>query len=464
LVNAHPNKSGIHALPDERDAFAARILLAQFAEGSLDIQYYIWHLDMSGTLLLQALVDAANRGVRVRLLLDDNNMWGMDPAIAALDSHPSIEVRLFNPVAIRKPRLLGYLADFVRLNRRMHNKSFTADNQATIVGGRNIGDDYFGGTEGLLFADLDVLAFGPVVHDVSTDFERYWASDSSFPVHQLLPRPSPDELKRIAAKAKEIERSKKAAAYMSVLKTTPFIRDLSRGTLPMEWASTRMVSDDPAKALGKAARETHVTEKLKNILGQPESTVDLVSPYLVLQSAGVEAFASMAKRGVKIRMLTNSIEATDLPLIHAGYAKRRKDLLEAGIALFELRRTVPEIKDGLGQAFKGSSRSSLHAKTFAADNSRVFVGSFNFDPRSANLNTELGFVIKSSALATKIKEIFDDRIPYHAFEVRIGKSGKPEWIERQRENVIIHHVEPGTTFGKRAVVWFLSVLPIEWLL
>ena len=168
MVAAHPPYSGVYPLRDAREAFAARALLAQAAEKTLDVQYYIWHKDISGTLLLNALHAAADRGVRVRLLLDDNNTSGLDETLSALDSHPNIEIRLFNPFAIRKPRALGYLTDFRRLNRRMHNKSFTADNQVSIVGGRNVGDEYFGATDAVLFADLDVMAAGPVVREVSS--------------------------------------------------------------------------------------------------------------------------------------------------------------------------------------------------------------------------------------------------------------------------------------------------------
>ncbi len=191
LLGAHPGLSGIHILRDARNAFAARSLLASAAERTLDVQYYIWRNDQSGTLLMKALVDAADRGVRVRLLLDDNNTSGLDALLAATDAHPRIEVRLFNPFAVRRPRAIGYLTEFPRLNRRMHNKSFTADNQVTIIGGRNVGDEYFGATDGVLFADLDAIAIGPVVGEVSNDFDRYWARDSSYPADRLLPAVDP---------------------------------------------------------------------------------------------------------------------------------------------------------------------------------------------------------------------------------------------------------------------------------
>src|ERR1051325_4940138 len=184
LLTAHPGLSGIYSLPNSQDAFAARARLAEVAERTLDLQYYIWEKDMTGTLLFDALRAAADRGVRVRLLLDDNNTSGLDPTLAALDAHPNIEVRLFNPFVIRRARI-GYVTDLFRANRRMHNKSFTADNQVTIIGGRNIGDEYFGAAEGSLFVDLDVMAVGPIVREVSNDFDRYWASASSYPLERI---------------------------------------------------------------------------------------------------------------------------------------------------------------------------------------------------------------------------------------------------------------------------------------
>lgn len=254
LVEAHPGLSGIHALADSRDAFAARSHLAQVAERTLDVQYYIWEKDMTGTLLFEELRAAADRGVRVRFLLDDNGTSGLDPILAALDSHPNIEVRLFNPCVIRKPRL-GYLTDFSRANRRMHNKSFTADNQVTIIGGRNVGDEYFSAAEGLLFVDLDVIAVGPVVSEVSKDFDRYWASDSSYPADRIVPRVDPARIQKIAAAASNVGRDPAAVAYTNALRDSPFVRLLIERRLDFEWAETRMISDDPAKGLGRAPPE-----------------------------------------------------------------------------------------------------------------------------------------------------------------------------------------------------------------
>lgn len=461
---AHPGKSGVYPLADGRNAFAARALLAQGAERTLDIQYYIWNNDMTGTLLFAAVRQAADRGVRIRLLLDDQNTAGLDPLLAALDAHPTIEVRLFNPFVSRSMRALGFLTDFNRSNRRMHNKSFTVDNQVTIVGGRNVGDAYFGAADDVLFADLDVMAIGPVVTEVSKDFDRYWASNSSYPVAGLLPMVDPVVLDILSAAAADIERSTRAVAYMRAWRASTFANDLMGGNLTFEWAVTRMISDDPAKGLGLEEPRSLVINKLKKRMGEPVSELNLVSPYFVPTDAGTDAFVELARSGVRVRVLTNSLEATDVAAVHAGYAKHRKALLEAGVALYELRRVAqPSARKKL-RGFAGSSASSLHSKTFSVDRARVFVGSFNFDPRSARLNTEMGFVIDSPVLARRIFAALDERMPAEAYEVRLSPEGTLYWLERRGKTVLRHDVEPGTSLADRAGISLMSVLPIDWLL
>lgn len=460
LVAAHPGISGVYPLRDARDAFAARHLLANAAERTLDVQYYIWRNDLSGTLLLKALVDAADRGVRVRLLLDDNNTSGLDTVLAAIDSHPRIEVRLFNPFAIRSPRALAYLTDLPRLNRRMHNKSFTADNQVTIIGGRNVGDEYFGATDGVLFADLDVIGIGPVVHDVSKDFDRYWGSESAYPAERLLPSVGAAKVAELSQKAARVERDRAAVAYMEAVRRSSFVSDAPAGALAYEWAVTRMISDPPAKVLGRADRKELLFQKFGEIFGTPSKSVDLISPYFVPGSGGVDLFGGWSRHGVEVRVLTNSLEATDVAVVHAGYARRRKALLEAGVALYEMRATPSVPPAGSAGPF-GSSGASLHAKTFAVDRERIFIGSFNFDPRSAELNTEMGFVIDSPALARRMAEVFDERVPMNAYEVRLSGSGELVWLERRGEQVVRHRREPGTGFWKRVGIALLSALPIE---
>jgi cardiolipin synthase C len=458
MLQPHPGLTGVLPLLDGHDAFAARATLADAAQRSLDIQYYIWRDDLSGSLLLAAVRRAADRGVRVRLLLDDNSTAGLDGKLRELDAHPSVEVRLFNPFMHRRWRALDYLGDFARVNRRMHNKSFTADNQVTVIGGRNVGDEYFGASDGLLFIDLDILAIGPVVAEVSQDFDRYWASDSAYPLDRVLaPAPS-----AAATQARQAPDGEAARAYEQAVAQSAFVRDLLARRLPFEWARARLVSDDPAKGLGRAGRGETMWARLQALLPRAQRELQLVSPYFVPTASGTEYLAALARRGVEVSVLTNALESTDVPAVHAGYAKRRKPLLAAGVRLFELRRDPAEPKVP-GRWLGGSSASSLHAKTFAVDRTHVFVGSFNFDPRSAQLNTELGFVIESPVLATRIAEQFTGDIPARSYRLQL-QNRDLSWVEQGADGPKAWGSEPNAGFWLRLQVWLLSLLPIEPLL
>ncbi|WP_200880082.1 MULTISPECIES: phospholipase D family protein [Halomonas] len=464
LVAQHDDTNGFHALRNARDAFAARLLLARSAEQTLDVQYYIWHDDITGSLLHRALLDAADRGVRVRMLLDDTNTAGLDDTLAALDAHANIEVRLFNPFVIRSPRFVGYITDFSRANRRMHNKSFTVDNQATIIGGRNIGDEYFGAATDVAFSDLDVLAIGPVVQDVSGDFDRYWASRSAYPVSRLIDSVGREGTARLEDELDALLAEPEAQDYLAALEEEPLIRRLRERRLPLVWAEATMVSDDPAKGLGEAGADELLIGRIRGLLGPPEDEVYLVSPYFVPEDRGTGLFTGLEASGVDVTILTNALEATDVGAVHAGYAKHRRELLEAGVRLFELKRQpgAPGRSQAAGPF--GSKGASLHAKTFAVDEERLFVGSFNFDPRSADLNTELGFVIESPELAREMTAFFRDDIPANAYEVRLDEGGDLVWLERTDAGMIRHDSEPNVGALRRAWVRFISVLPIDWLL
>ena len=462
-LRLHPDNSGIVELRDARDAFAARAHLADAAEVTLDIQYYIWRNDMSGTLLLAAVRRAANRGVKVRILLDDNNTSGLDPVLALFDSHPNIEIKLFNPFTLRRARTLNFLFEFERLNRRMHNKTFTADHQVTIVGGRNIGDEYFDAHEEIAFVDLDVLAIGPVVADVELDFERYWNSAAAHQATRYLKRSEPPSEQQLIQAAERTTRSDAARAFVHALQNSRFVKDLIAGTLHYEWAPTKVLSDDPAKALGKARPRDLLTERLSRALREPARELRLISPYFVPTRAGVEALGDLVRSGVRVSVLTNALEATDVGVVHAGYAKHRKQLLKANVELYEMRRMSAQTS-GRDRKLTGSSGSSLHAKTFAIDRERIFVGSFNFDPRSARLNTEIGFLIESPVLAARIASAFDRDIPSRSYRVVLSKHGLLRWVELRDGKEHMHFTEPAAPWWRRAGLWVLAKLPIEWLL
>jgi putative cardiolipin synthase len=464
LAAAHPGKSGIHPLPLAPDAFAARVLLAAAAQRSVDAQYYIWHDDQTGLLMLEALVSAARRGVRVRMLIDDQNTKGMDELLAAVAGEPNLEMRLYNPFAQRSARALAYFGDFERLNRRMHNKAFIADNQAAIVGGRNIGNEYFGAGTEVPFKDLDVIAIGAAVRDVSAEFDLYWNSASAYPAAPIVGAAGPHAPAYLTERFAAARADPESRAYLDAVRDTPLIAGLLERRLEIEWANAHLVCDDPAKTLDPHRTDVLLLSQLMEGAERPAKTLDIISPYFVPGERGAEFLERLAGSGVRVRVLTNSLAATDVGVVHSGYSKRRCGLARAGVLLFELKPTAGAIDDKKA-ATGSSSGASLHAKTYAADKERIFVGSFNFDPRSALLNTEMGLVIASPALAGRLARTFDDMIPRNAYEVRARSEGECiEWIERTDSGEVRHETEPETSWLRRTWVAFVALFAIDWLL
>jgi putative cardiolipin synthase len=307
------------------------------------------------------------------------------------------------------------------------------------------------------------MAIGPAADDVSRDFERYWTSPSARPAKELLPvaeAPNPPG----TVVATDAMKHPAAAAYLEAIAGSRFVNELLSGELKFEWVAVTMVSDDPAKALDRASKQQMLWPHIRDLLDGVTEKLLLISPYFVPGSDGVAFFSAMARKGVRITVLTNSLEATDNPAVHAGYARRRHPLIRAGISLFELKRTSSAPRRRRLRGWSGSSGSSLHAKTFSIDGRRAFVGSFNFDPRSARLNTELGFVIESRALADAITDTVAAEVPGGAYRVGLRDAGGLEWAEQRDGEERIHEREPGVSIWRRFVVYLLSLLPIEWLL
>lgn len=463
-VTTHPGLSGVRAVASGPEAFALRMLLADAADRSIDVQYYIWQSDLTGLQLLDALRRAAERGVRVRLLVDDNGVPDLDPELAALNALPNAEVRLFNPFTLRSPRWAGYGFDFLRLNRRMHNKSFTVDGIATVIGGRNIGDIYFeSGADGH-YLDLDVLGVGEIAGDVSADFDRYWASASAYPIDGIVPLPADPEAVLDAALGRttsdpELERFRVAVTR------TPLVSELLEGRLALDRVRVSLVSDDPAKGLGRHPRDGLMTVRLGEILDHPQRSIDLISAYFVPGRPLTGVLARWAGEGIRIRTLTNSQDATDVLPVHAGYAKSRPALLAAGVEMYELKSDAGSDQRRESETFGilGSSLTSLHAKTFTVDGSRIFIGSFNFDPRSALLNTEMGFLIDSPVMAEQMTRAFDEQIPRDAYRATLDAEERVVWEDPATPG-LTHLTEPNTTLMSRTVVRVLGWLPIDWLL
>ena len=457
--SGHPGKTGVLGIPDGRGAVASRLLLARRAEASIDALYYILNGDTSGRLLLKALFEAAERGVRVRLLLDDNGTEGLDETLAVLSARDNFEVRLFNPSPVRNPKFASYFFDFFRMNRRMHNKAFIVDGAVAIVGGRNMADEYFELTDEGFFVDLDVLAAGAVVPDTAAVFDAYWNSGSAYPVESIVE--TADAVLPGWFTGNEAIGPHSAVEPMSQMQGSAADRFVSRD-VQLEWVEAEVIADDPAKGLGKAPDGHLMIDRLRAVTDAVTSSLDLVSAYFIPGRKGLSHFAGIARKGVKLRVLTNAFVTTDVKLVHAGYAKYRRALLKAGIALSELKPEAGAISDRALISKSGSSAASLHAKTLAIDGKLIFVGSFNFDPRSALLNCEMGFMIESPVLAERMVGRFDD-FAAATYSVRLD-GGSLRWIETGPDGEAVHETEPGMTIVDRWFIGLLGRLPIEWLL
>ncbi|KVO56979.1 phospholipase D family protein [Burkholderia stagnalis] len=465
LAKAHPGQDAFHLLRNPVDALDARVLLADRADRSLDLQYYIWHDDLTGHTLADAVMRAADRGVRVRVLLDDLGTNADDRKLLEISAHPHIEIRLFNPVAARTFKKIGAALEFSRVNRRMHNKAMIADNQAAIVGGRNIGDEYFGASSMLEFGDLDVVVHGPVVTDISTEFDAFWNSPYAYPIDALVGHEAaPGGLDRERERLRD---------YMRAMEDNPYVLEArqrldqivhGQGT-EWSWGRATVLYDDPAKiAHAPNDSEGHLMPKLRALALQPEHELLIVSPYFVPGKDMIERLRALIARGVRVTVLTNSLASTDVAAVHAGYRRYRRDLVEAGVRLYERRPSGD--KSISKQVVFGSSRASLHAKTYVFDRKGIFIGSMNLDPRSLKLNTEIGVYCENPEIASGVAADLESRLDAIAW--RVVATTDPaghrqlEWIQTHADGTTTRlDTEPEVSAARRMQIWLLGLLPIE---
>ena len=458
---------GFILLESGLDAFVARAALANRAERSLDVQYYLYHQDLVGRLFTGFLVLAADRGVRVRILVDDMDMNGRDASLAALEAHPNIEIRLFNPFGRNVSRIPQFVTGFGSLTRRMHNKSFTADNQITILGGRNIGNEYFDADPTLEFADLDVLAVGSVVKDVSTSFDQYWNSPLAYPVQTLIEkRHTEEDLQAKYDALTTFMEEQRTSDYMNALRNSSLAEAIRDDEVQYFVGDAVVVADDPEKiANSRDANELHLMTQLAPYFQDLTTELVIVSPYFVPGDEGVEFFKRLIDQGVRVRILTNSLSSNDVGIVHAGYAKYRKSLLRAGVELYEMNKKLTRAQRHEKKGVGASSKASLHAKTFVLDREYVFIGSLNLDPRSFYENTEIGLVLDQPMLARKMAEGFDADIDRHTFrlELKTDNDGIERllWHGFEDGEPVTFDVDPYTSVWRRLGIVFMRLLPIE---
>jgi putative cardiolipin synthase len=464
--------SGFHLLVSGPEAFAARGALAESAQRTLDLQYYIVAHDSTATLLIEAVLRAAQRGVRVRLLVDDLNVGMHQSDLASLAGHANVEVRLFNPFAQRGGfgfwQVLELLGSRDRLNRRMHNKLWIADGAVAVMGGRNLGDAYFNASPEGDFADLDVLAVGPVVRDMSRGFDLYWNSESAVPIEAITgPPPRVAELEQGWAAMAERAKRFRDSPYVQTLRATAFGRHVRSGSVSLIAARAQVLVDVPAAPPADPMPATSVIfPVLRQVVEQARREVLLVSPYLVPGAGGVEVLCGVARRGVRVRILTNSLVSTDVPAVHAGYARYRPQLLACGVDLYELRPASPRAS---GARIGRSSGDSLHTKAIAVDGETVFIGSMNLDPRSRRLNSELALRIDSGELGRQMVALFEEATELgQAFKVGLDEPANAKsslhWDALEQGQPIRYRIEPLASGWRRWATRLLWIWAPEDLL
>ena len=457
LAAQHPGQSGVALIRRGRPAFTARVVLADLAEQTLDVQYFLWESDATGRILGDHLMRAADRGVRVRILIDDVNLKDRHAGIAALDAHPNVEIRLFNPFPHRGSHLFGFLVDFDRVNHRMHNKLMVMDNTLAIVGGRNMSDPYFEVDPRANFRDLDIAAAGPVVRDLSNVFDRFWNGAWSVPIAALVDRRyGEDDLRAHVQRIREViakgdyphPLDQDVAALKSELST------LVRGFV---WAPAHVVYDDPASISDPSRRVMHTL--LFRRLDRVQTELLIESAYFIPLDGGVAKLKELVDRGVRIRVLTNSLASNDVIAAFAGYSKRREAMVRNGIELYELRPEPGPVRKRL---FGGGSRAGLHTKAIVFDRKDVFIGSFNLDARSSAINTEAGLYVESPALAAQVIEFMNEGVdPDASFRLQLDKEGNLYWIAEDEGTPLRYDKDPMTTFLQRFSAGFIRLLPVD---
>lgn len=462
-----PNLSAFHLLVSGEEAFIVRAATAEAAQRTLDLQYYIVADDATATLLLYRALRAAERGVRVRLLVDDVGTHDRDAWLLILDSHPNIEVRVYNPFSTRSlwgfSRVLEYFGDSARLNRRMHNKLWIADNAVAVMGGRNLGDAYFSANQDGDFADLDTFVAGSLVREISRSFDAYWNSASSIPINMFSAAPpSAEQLANIQAQLKARAETFHATDYAKALRTSDLGRSLRVGQLAMVPAVASILHDNPEKAPATGVTKPIFAAMRSTILSARQEVL-LISPYFIPSERGLGSLCSLAGKGVRVRILTNSLASTDVPIVHAGYARYRPRLLACGVELYELRPGKKAIRRGW------SSGASLHAKAIIVDRRMLIIGSMNLDPRSRELNTEVAVQVDSPVLGEQLAALFGEAVALdQAFRVELLEPGNARaglfWFGEEEGLAAHFDSEPMASLWRRLLSGWLGGLAPEELL
>lgn len=452
----NPGPSGFYALVRGSEGFGARLRLIERAEKTIDAQYFLMKGDTAGKVFAGSLLAAADRGVRVRFLLDDIFTTVRDKELKLIDAHPNIEVRLYNPVSRFGIKSLNFLFDFRRANRRMHNKSFIVDNQVSIVGGRNIADEYFELKPEGEFMDFDVIALGPIAADVSEQFDLYWNDERTLPIEAFRSRFTEEDLQQAREEIGEEMGDLGASVYRDAVETELLV-DLTSGKRNLHSAPAEVITDDPKKLVSRIDLEHQIlVQELAKAVQEADEEVIVVTPYLVPGKAGVEFWRSITAKGVRVLILTNSLASNNHTAVHSGYAGYRKKLLDAGVELYEARANA------VAAASAGNSDAealTLHTKAMLMDRKRLFVGSLNLDPRSREINSEMGLLIDSEEMGAELADRLLAALPELAYRVKRDERGRLRWHGQIDGVQVVETKEPLTSAWLRFKAFLLKIVP-----
>jgi len=453
-ADAHAGMSGFYPLPTGLDALGARLALIDRAERSIDAQYFLIKKDLAGLVFAGKLVEAADRGVRVRFLLDDIFTTATDESLLLLDHHPNIEIRVFNPVARGGISWVNFVKDFERANRRMHNKSFTVDNQITIFGGRNIAEEYFQLTTDSEFVDFDMLAFGPVAAGISDSFDRFWNHALSYPMSAFERGGGSYESLREEARA-ALQTAGRDIYLRSI--DTPLVRDVVDSKASFYPAEAEVVTDDPDKLLHKVSPDQQVlVTRMADVVAGANSEVIVINPYFIPRDSGLRFWKAVADKGVEVTVLTNSLASTNHVAVHSSYSTYRKRLLEAGVDLYEARANATQADPETGARLESLT---VHTKLVAVDRRYLFVGSLNLDPRAIDINTEMGVLIDAPAMTASLAERFMKGLPGFSYRLALDGKRKLEWHGNIDGVPVVETREPLASGWLRFSAWLQKIAP-----
>lgn len=455
-VDKHNGLSGFYPLIEGMDALGVRLKLAEQAEKSIDLQYFLMKDDTAGLVMTKALLNAADRGVRIRFLLDDIFTTSSDRLLLLINQHPNIQVRLFNPISRTGSANLNFLGDFKRANRRMHNKSFTVDNAISIVGGRNIADEYFQLKLDSVFVDFDSIAMGPIANEISHSFDQFWNHSRALPIDYVAKNKNKEFLAAVLTEEEQALNEVYDGVYEQAIESQ-LLQELMADRIFMFPAAAKVISDSPDKLINDISSENmQLANELQEILLKAKKEIIFLTPYYVPGKGGVEFMKTLIDKGVRVVVITNSLASNNHLVVHSAYSRYRKDVIKTGAEIYEARVNAAREMSG-DEA--GPNKLTMHTKLILIDRRYLFIGSLNLDPRSIQINAEMGVFIDSKEMAIALLADSEKNLSTLNYRVLVNEDNGLEWHTTIGGEKVVETSEPQTTAWTRFKAWFMKIAP-----